>query len=133
VSGGHPESRAYRPDIDGLRAVAVISVVVEPLPQALLAVGFTSSRCPTVQRAAVAQRDAAHRALTRRVAAEFDEVRVVDFTDVLCETEGCTVFGDGRLLYSDPDHLSPAGATFVIERTWSQFGFDAVTGRQTPR
>jgi len=82
--------------------------------------------CPTVSRASVQERDAVYREVTGRVASEFQGVSTVDLASPLCDEVECRVVIDSQLLYRDSDHLSPIGAEYVIDRTWTAFGFTRV-------
>ncbi|TAK90619.1 MAG: acyltransferase [Burkholderiaceae bacterium] len=51
----------------------------------------------------------------------FDNVRVVNLQDALCDENYCYGVKDGKLLYRDADHLNPFGAEYVTRQLWSKF------------
>lgn len=88
--------------------------------------------CPTVSRVSVQQREAVYREVTARITSEF-QLSTVDLGAPLCDEKECRVVIDSQLLYRDSDHLSPAGAEYVVDRTWTEFGFAPLVPRAPQR
>jgi len=49
------------------------------------------------------------------------QVRVVDLSEALCDEQYCYGAKDGVLFYTDDDHLSHRGSSYVVRRLWNQF------------
>jgi peptidoglycan/LPS O-acetylase OafA/YrhL len=49
------------------------------------------------------------------------QVRVVDLSEALCDKQYCYGAKDGVLFYTDDDHLSHRGSSYVVRRLWNQF------------
>lgn len=90
----------YRADIDGLRALAVASVVIYHADHRWLPGGFTGVDVFFVISGYL---------ITRMIAAE-PALRVVHVYPKLCGEGRCAIARDGRALYHDDDHLSVEGA-----------------------
>lgn len=69
----------------------------------------------------VDKRNYAYLEITESVAKLFDNVKVVNLQDALCDKDFCYGIRDGKLLYKDPDHLNPFGAEYVTKRLWEEF------------
>ncbi len=52
----------------------------------------------------------------RSAIAEFPDARSLDLTDVVCPTERCSLLRDGRLVYSDSNHIAATWAERQSER-----------------
>lgn len=48
--------------------------------------------------------------ISRKLAKDFENVRIVDLYDVFCENGFCKAVIDGKVRYQDMDHLNPSGA-----------------------
>lgn len=59
--------------------------------------------------------------ITKSVAKLFDNVKVVNLQDSLCDNDFCYGVKNGKLLYRDSDHLNPYGAEYVTGQLWKKF------------
>lgn len=82
-------------------------------------VRLPTTRCsPTIDRGQIEQVTGAYDAVLRRLQRVFPQVVFLDPVAALCDERICSQqFGGGPILYSDPVHLSPAGARLLVERT----------------
>lgn len=69
----------------------------------------------------VDKRNYAYIEITKLVAKSFDNVKIVNLQDALCDKDFCYGVKDGKLLYKDSDHLNPFGAEYVAKQLWKQF------------
>lgn len=67
------------------------------------------------------ERTKTFRTLVETVLNRHPSVRVVDLSEALCDEEWCYASKEGRLLYTDDDHLSFFGASYVIDRAGEKF------------
>jgi len=72
------------------------------------------ARCG-ISRAVVAERQAPYRAIIEQARREAPALRIFDPIPYLCDEQWCSAIRDGQLLYSDSNHLSPAGSRFLSE------------------
>lgn len=68
-----------------------------------------------VSKEAFIKRNAGHRRLVDEVLSKFPQVKQLDPALVLCDERYCYGMKDGKPLYSDDDHLSKFGSSFVAE------------------
>ncbi|MDH4186134.1 MAG: acyltransferase [Nitrospira sp.] len=59
-------------------------------------------------------RNLEYKTVVARTLKRFDNVRIIDLSRALCNETLCIAKIDGRLLYTDDDHLSEFGANFVV-------------------
>ena len=52
----------------------------------------------------------------QKIDAELENVRVIQVLDLLCGELMCKADLDGRLMYSDDNHLSAFGANLLLSR-----------------
>jgi peptidoglycan/LPS O-acetylase OafA/YrhL len=71
---------------------------------------LSTDRCEAFPRKPSDDRQAAAAAILARVAAGSPKVSILPLGEEMCGPETCLTFRDGKLLYRDDDHLSPAGA-----------------------
>lgn len=77
--------------------------------------GQTKEPC-AITRAEYDRRNAAYRAVVKKVAASFPAVKVVDPSRVFCDDEYCWAMKDGKLTYRDGNHLSVFGSSLVAQQ-----------------
>lgn len=82
---------------------------------------FNSRPACRLLRHDVDERNFAYIEITESVAKLFDNVKIVNLQDPLCDKDYCYGIKNGELLYKDPDHLSPLGAEYVINQLWERF------------
>ncbi len=76
--------------------------------------GLRQVRTPcAVPRATVNLRNAAYRLLVARLQARLPQLEVIDASLALCDAKACNAMRDGRLLYSDGNHLTLFGSKIV--------------------
>jgi len=111
-------------DIRALRGDAVRVVLVGQAPEP----GFVASECITFRRMlhlSTARceafprkpsddRQATAAAILARLAADSPNVSVLPLGAEMCGPETCSTWRDGKVLYRDDDHLSPAGAAVFV-------------------
>jgi peptidoglycan/LPS O-acetylase OafA/YrhL len=73
-----------------------------------------------MERAEVERRRHASMQVLQRVAAKFDNVRLIDPLDVFCDHDRCWPFGPKGVFYIDNDHLSSLG----VEKLYQAFESD---------
>jgi peptidoglycan/LPS O-acetylase OafA/YrhL len=66
-----------------------------------------------IDREKVDERQAAYRRVVSALLVEFPKLKTFDPVRSLCNQATCSAVSDGKLLYSDDNHLSPAGSRFV--------------------
>jgi hypothetical protein len=71
---------------------------------------LSTARCEAFPRKPSDDRQAVAAAILARVAAEVPNVSVLPLGAEMCGPETCSTWRDGKVLYRDDDHLSPAGA-----------------------
>lgn len=69
-----------------------------------------------VPRKEVDLRNRAYRGLMFRLASELGNVKLFDPLPWLCDSSACYALKDGRLLYSDSNHVSIAGAEYLATK-----------------
>ena len=72
----------------------------------------------TISRASVEARAGGYLAAAERVLANFPQVMRWNPYRRLCNETGCLVASEGRLLYRDDNHLTPAAARWLTEDFW---------------
>jgi len=76
-----------------------------------------SLRTPcAIPRSTVDERNRTYREITLSVLSDFPQVRILDGTKYLCDTEYCYATKDGELLYRDDNHLSVQGSRYVASK-----------------
>jgi hypothetical protein len=63
-----------------------------------------------------------YRELANKLEKEFVRMKVLDPLPYLCDPTACYAMKNGRLLYSDDNHVSVAGATYLSERFFDEHG-----------
>ena len=61
------------------------------------------------------------RKMVQRVLSKHDEVQIVDLAEALCDDKWCYGAKGGILFYTDDDHLSFRGASYVVEKLRDRF------------
>ncbi len=117
----------YQPEIDGLRAIAITPVVLfhagvpglrggyvapiplfrMPLPECLA--HGSAAQCGA-SRASFERGEAPLLAALRDAVKGYENVRIWNPSDLLCDAAACTPMRDGTIMYSDRGHLSVLGA-----------------------
>jgi len=57
------------------------------------------------------------RSIVSMVADEYKSILLLDPSSVLCDTQACRAYSNGRFLYSDNNHLSAWGAQFIVSES----------------
>lgn len=73
---------------------------------------FGESRTCSISRKDVSSRQEEY----LRIISSISGAKIINVIDAFCSNEYCTPFHDGVLLYSDGDHLSPAGSEYQANK-----------------
>jgi peptidoglycan/LPS O-acetylase OafA/YrhL/lysophospholipase L1-like esterase len=96
------------------RGLNIRVLVMAPIPQFPLALPECLAHGSAVQcgvsRAMMERERAPLLAALREIAQDYDNVRIWDPFDLLCDASTCTAMRDGTIMYSDRGHLSVLGA-----------------------
>jgi peptidoglycan/LPS O-acetylase OafA/YrhL len=74
-----------------------------------------------VSRKIFEERNKEFNAAVTKILASRPSIHVVDLADALCDDNFCYGGKDGVLFYTDDDHLSHRGSTYVVHRLWEKF------------
>lgn len=75
---------------------------------------FMGNLC-AIARHTVDERQAAYRDVISRLQREHPQLAVFDPVPLFCDTAWCYARRNGRMMYRDPNHLSPDGSAFIAE------------------
>lgn len=73
-----------------------------------------------LDRALYDQRNRDFKAQIREILSTREQVRAVDLSEALCDERYCYGAKDGVLFYTDDNHLSHRGATYIVDQFWNK-------------